>query len=250
MTNSSTRHTLWTLAAGVLFAASVVGQGTGTGNTGTGNTTGNTTTITLPGILGGNAVGATNNASQPCVPNSSAQPGAIFLLSPNTNNVQTSAGVVGGKLNITWAYDRNTMIPNTIAIYYAEMPASNALVVASAPTPATYYSNIPIAQNLPGSATYYIWPITGLTPGNYLLRIVGDGIDLPYYTQQHPGQVQCYKANQAFPGQSQAAFAIAGNSQLVGFPDNFGPVSWGTTTAQKGTGLAVFVVGVLSLFIL
>ncbi|TPX70512.1 hypothetical protein CcCBS67573_g06505 [Chytriomyces confervae] len=168
----------------------------------------------------------TNNASAPCVFNNNAQPGAIFILTPNANNILNSAAVVGGKLNITWSYSDTTVIPNTIAIYWAYVPTSNGLTQTQAPTPQKFHDN-PIATNIAGSERSYVWSIGTLQPGNYLLRIVADDIDPQFYAAINPGKVQCYKAGQPFPGTSMTAFAIAGNSQLVGYSDTFGPSNSG-----------------------
>ncbi|KAJ3241259.1 hypothetical protein HDU81_001244 [Chytriomyces hyalinus] len=168
----------------------------------------------------------TNNASVPCVFNNNAQPGAIFILTPNANNILNSAAVVGGKLNVTWSYSDTSVIPNALTIYWAYVPTSNGLTPTQAPTPQKFHENA-IATNIPGNSRSYIWQVGSLQPGNYLLRIVADDIDPQYYMAVNPGKVQCYKAGQPFPGTSMTAFAIAGNSQLVAYSDNFGPSNSG-----------------------
>ncbi|KAJ3070835.1 hypothetical protein HDU98_006176 [Podochytrium sp. JEL0797] len=227
--------------------------GTGNGNTGTGGTNNGGTTTTTPGNNGNSN---SNNVSAPCVPSVNTQPGAIFLLAPNANNIATNYGVIGGNLNITWTYNvsileysgvvtcemerAGTMTPNSINIYWAYVPKANALEISQAPTPKTFYGNPLIAQNLPGATTSFIWPISGLQPGNYLLRIVADGLDPQYYMEVNPGQSQCYKQGQAFPGVSLSPFMIAGNNQLVSYPDHNGPSSLG---ARVKVGLVVGFVG-------
>ncbi|KAJ3086698.1 hypothetical protein HK100_008620 [Physocladia obscura] len=188
---------------------------------------------------GTNSTSSASNSS--CVYDNSAQPGSIFLLSPNSNDIEKSATVVGGNLNITWSYNSDTTIPTKINIYWANVPVSNALVAASAPTAATFYSNPSVASSIPGSQTSYIWKVSGLQPGNYKLRIVGDGIDPSYYVIQHPGEVQCYKSNQAFPATSLSTFVVAGNTQLVTYQNNYGPSNLGVAIIPtQGMFLALF----------
>ncbi|KAJ3129658.1 hypothetical protein HK100_008490 [Physocladia obscura] len=221
-------------------AASVFGVGGQANNalTLSANTTALASTTATSG--GSNSKGNTTTSSNStCVYDSTAQPGSIFLLTPNSNNVQKSAAVIGGNLNITWSYNIGTTIPTSIDIYWANVPSSNGLVAASAPTAATFYSNPPIATNIPGSKTTYIWKVTNLQPGNYELRIVGDNIDPAYYITQHPGENQCYKSNQAFPATSLSPFVVAGNNQLVTYPNNYGASNSATSCFASGLVLLV-----------
>ncbi|ORY47865.1 hypothetical protein BCR33DRAFT_714919 [Rhizoclosmatium globosum] len=227
------RSVLHVLLLVLAAASSVFSQANNGGNGNAVTTVGAAATATGAGTTGTTAT----NATKPCVPNANVQPGAIFLLSPSPNNIQTSAGVVGGTVNITWSYDKGTVIPSTINIYYAKIAQTNALVAAPGVTPKTYYSNQPIASNLPGSTTSYIWTVSGIVPGLYQLRIVGDGLDPQYYMETHPGQTQCYKQGQAFPVTSYQPFVIADNSQLASYPDSWGPLSFGTRTVSVGVAL-------------
>ncbi|KAI8611715.1 hypothetical protein BC830DRAFT_1140104 [Chytriomyces sp. MP71] len=212
----------WTLVQwlSALLATVAMAQNTGNSGSGTGNV-------------------KVNNVSQPCIPNNNNQQGSIFILTPSANSLQNSAAVVGGKLNITWLYGDNTVRPAILAIYYANIPINNGLTITKAPTPADYYPN-PVVTNLPGTSTSYLWLVKDLQPGNYVLRIVGDGIDPQYYAAANPGKVQCWKQGQPFPGTSLQAFAVSGNSQLIGYPDSFGPSS-GVGRMSAGVALAVWV---------
>ncbi|KAJ3074312.1 GTPase-activating protein [Podochytrium sp. JEL0797] len=191
--------------------------------TGSGNNGGNSGENTNGGGNTNSGNSGTNNSSAPCVPNQNAQPGGIYLIAPNGNSLATNYGVVGGNLNITWSYSLNAVTPATISIYWARSATNNGFDSSSAPTPKTFYENPAIALNIPGSPSHYIWKIDGLQPGDYELRIVGDGLDPQYYMQMNPGQVQCYKQGQPFPGKSLAPFVIAGNNQLVSYPEVWGP---------------------------
>ncbi|KAJ3129657.1 hypothetical protein HK100_008489 [Physocladia obscura] len=180
-----------------------------------------TASITETSTSGSNTTSITVTSSSTCVTNSSAEPGSIYMLSPTSNDLDTSAAVVGGKLNFTWSYGSGTTTPKLINLYWALIPTSNDLTTVSEVTAATYYENTPVATNISGLSMSYMWTVTGLQPGNYKFRIVADGIDLAYYTLEHTGEVQCYKSGQAFPATSTESYVIAGNSQLVQYPNKF-----------------------------
>jgi hypothetical protein len=72
-----------------------------------------------------------------------------------------------------------------------------------------------------------------LQPGLYKLRIVGDGLD-PALAQSR-GQTQCIQDQQPLPYTS-AGFFIVGSSQLVSYPDTFGPSNDGVSTKLGSVG--------------
>ncbi|KAJ3411595.1 hypothetical protein HDV05_002015 [Chytridiales sp. JEL 0842] len=211
---------------GTPTAAPSGGTGTGGGNS-TQPTGGIIRPSNIPGLPNGGlgngtcdpALGCTDTTGVDCIESTGGSPGSFILRNP----IGSTVAPIGNILMINWTYtsvDTSRFPNSSIAIYYALFAASTSSTPGTV-KPDTWYS-FPIATNIPTNALSYEWRVPQLQPGQYKLRIVGDSLD-PALSQSR-GQSVCIRDSQPLPFTS-AGFFIVGSSQLVSFPDTFGPSS-------------------------
>ena len=138
-----------------------------------------------------------NVVSAACVPGTRI--GAIIVLQPN----QSTVGVVGSYLNISWTYNN----------FVTKRPNNISLELSAAIMPKLWSPMK--APDLEPNQTQWQWLIPPQQDGQFVLRLLSNGQD---------PEKGCFEDGEAKGGMS-PIFRIASPRPLLAYPDRYGPIS-------------------------